>query len=893
MKFNAHSISPREIVKQRGCSNYLINKRAYLMSEETEKLFFYKKWLSEIKLSAMAKKDISSLNVNAVFDNYFKRSWYEIPQAYITDYEKNLVYAERFISYFQERNLKVLAVDVPCEIETGCLEWQNVQFNKIADTCDFVAHDPADGKIHVIKVVKSMDYSMKARKQTNKPVNAPELILLKASFIEKYPDCVCELWSIKSSQDSGTNIDTSFKSNVVLCDFNGFDTKEALKLFMFDVMAMSASKSSCENCIYSSYCSINSYREEISAETDKEKSKVLSYTEEQMELIEHVDGPMKVLAIPGAGKTAALVARCKRLVEKGVDAKNILLVSFTKKACTELSERLRAVLGNNIPKVLTLNSFGNEILVNNRVLMGKRYKLASEVDGKNLIKELMPSQVQISGVSYDGLYSKYGLISSLYTYFLEIEKVGKESFKEKYEEKKDIDGIFSFYDSYRAEYQRRNWISYDDQIKISLNLLKEHPKISKKISSQYKYIMVDEYQDVNKEQADLVDTIAMHHQNLVVVGDDDQSIYGWRGGSNEFLINFEERFPTAKALKFCDNFRSTDKILSACQQLIGKNEGCRIAKTFIPHKMGDNKPCLFKNFSADAIPNIIRMANKAGFKNGDIGIIARKNKGVELISDTLNSAGIDTISPRDLLINDALYVSIRDVLSLAYNGIEDIPLYRLLRNLGAEQRAMVKISKYKGYSLYEQLVSERYIYSLSGDEYEDFSPVEPDTNNVLDGLMFPVRNAGFKLYNALNQCQSRKVKETIPAIAEALFGESAKKHSSLLALLDQAEERGIADTMKLLEFLNAAIMFSSTDGVDYNVSENRVNIMTAHASKGKEFPFVLVYGIEEFDEDEESTRLLFVAMSRAKKSLFLTEGPAGYAKLLPHIQHNIMVRANF
>ena len=894
--FTAGTISPREIIKQRECEYYLINKRAYLKENDSEKSYFYKKWLSDIKVKKLNTQNTNSVEVNLkeIFDNWFLKEWFSIPQAYETSYAKHFAMAERFIEYFNSRELEVIGVDGLCELFTGGqLKWQDVAFSRIADTCDFIVKDAKDGKVHVIKVVSSMPYSMRARSQVNKPVNSPELILMKAAFIEQYPDCVCELWSIKSSKDSGIKLAENFDFNVVSCDFDGFETKDALLLFLYDVMAMNVNHASCSECRYKAYCpkTLSTFHPECVEEEVKTSYVEPKFTEEQTELIEHVDGPLSVVAIPGAGKTASLVARCKRLIEKGIDARNILLVSFTKKACEELVARLKLALGtNDIPLVLTLNAFGNNILINNRGVIGRRFKLADDCDCMALIEELMPSQPSIEGASYEGAEGAYGIIPTLYRYFQEIDKNGKEWFLEKYPTK-DTDNIFSFYDAFKAEYNKRGNISYEDQIGYALDLLRSNAKVAFMMSRLYRYIMVDEYQDVNEAQAELIDIIAQHHQNLVVVGDDDQSIYGWRGGSNKFLINFEDRYAGAKLLKFCDNFRSTDKILSACQTLINKNNGSRIEKTFVAHRNGTNAPCLFKNFTPEAVPGIVERANKAGFNNGDIAIICRKNKGVELVSAALNKSGVEVISPRDFLINDALYLAIRDVLSLMYTGIEDVPLYRLLRCLDVQPRSMVRIAKYKNSTLYDQLVSEGYMYSLSDETYENFEPMMPDPDSIIENLMYPVLNAGCKIYNAFKVSSSRKVTDTIPGIAKALFGEDAIKHPSLRALLEQADERGIADTVKLLEFMNHQLRFNSTNGVDYAKSESRVNVMTAHASKGKEFPFVLVFGVEEFEEDEESTRLLFVAMSRAKKSLFLAEGPAGYSKLVPQFQSNLMVKA--
>lgn len=888
--FSAGYLTGKEIVKQRSCRKYLIHKRAKLRSKVTDKLFFYKKWLSLIK---SRRGDVDTDALSEIFETEFKAEWFDVPQGFETSREKEFLMAERFLNAFKEKKFQILGTDVPCEIKSSKpFLWQDVSFDTIRDTCDFIAKD-GEGRIHLIKVVHSMDYSMRARTAVNKPINCPELVIMKAAFINEYPDAVCEMWSVKSKDDTGLFVSDSFKKNIVSCSFEGFETKEALTLFLYDVMALEPECSNCDSCIYREICQISDVRKDNVEEEVKAQVKAMNFTSEQEELIEHVDGPMSVIAIPGAGKTAALVERCKRLIEKGVDARNILLLSFTKKAVEELRERLHLHLGKNIPKVLTLNSFGSDILSNNWGMVGSRLKLASDTDCMGLIEELMPTQNNISGVSYDGIATKFGLVPTLYSYFKEIKEFGESAFIEKYAEKKDVENILSFYNAYEAEYASRHLMSYDDQISMALNLLKGNEKLARMMSKIYRYIMVDEYQDVNSEQAELIDVIAKHHNNIVVVGDDDQSIYGWRGGSNRFLIDFPERYPAARTVVFCNNFRSTDKILTACQTLINKNNGSRIEKMFIPHRNGTNAPCLFKNFTPEAVPGVIIRANKAGFKNGEIAVICRKNKVVELVSRALEKQGIKSISPRDFLIDDPIWNGIRDVLSIASSEeekVDDFRLYRLLRILGVGPRSMVKIDTYKDCSLYEQLVGAHYMKSLFDGSYEGYAEEIPDPESIGDMLMVPVLNAGHKIYLAIKEVKaSRRMSEVIPKISNILFGVS--KHPAITALLEQADERGIADTFKLLTFMESCKRYSSTDGVDYATSDECVNVMTAHASKGKEFSFVLVFGVEEFDEDEESTRLLFVAMSRAKKSLFLTEGPSGYSVLVPALKKDVQVRA--
>lgn len=885
--FIAGSVTASDLVRQRNCHEYLVNKRLRIC--QSEEAFFYKHYV-DLLINGEAGR------LEELFNN-FKREWYSMPAAYESARRKEEALAQRLFSYFDRRGLvRVEAGRTVCLDFNGGLDWAGIRFTQIKDEV-LLAKD-GDGKLRAIKIVRSMPYSMRVRREDNKPVNAPELIAMKAALISEYPDIICELWSVKASQDKADKLASD--PGVVECAFNGFETKGALIQKLFDVLAFEGHKD-CDACRFRKYCHIDVCEQTAAASSDTEKGAAASMrpalrlTDGQKDVVEHEDGPMVVVAVPGAGKTACLVERCVRLVENGVEPRHILLVSFTKKACQELKDRLCARLGSReIPNVMTLNAFGNDILLRNAALLGKRVKLATETDCKELIESVLSRHPAIPGISYDGLYLKYGLISTLYRWFLEIDKQGEDVFRGNHKglAADTINAVLSVYSDYKEDYDRHSYISYDDQISLVNELFEKNNKLPQMMSRLYRYIMIDEYQDVNEAQAQMVDAIAKCHNNIIVVGDDDQSIYGWRGGSNKFMLNFAERYPDAVKIVLSDNFRSTKQILSACSGLIKANNGRRFEKTFVAHRDGKNPPCVFKNFNREQLPVIIGQANRAGFKNGDIAIIARKNKTLAEIADVLKSCDIACTSPRDYLVDDPVFTAIKDILTLTYRGKDDLALYRLLVMLGQKKEDLVRSVGYS--SLFQQLEDCGLLYELSYTADADAAWQAFDENaeavSELDrGYVLPCLKAGKIIYRAIKCTESRRV-TAIKMIASIVYGTDMSQSPAITDLLDMADERGIVDLRELLDLMERMERFADEQQIEYGVNEDTVNILTAHSSKGKEYPFVLVYGLEDYDGDEESIRLLFVAMSRARNSLFLTEGPLMVSKLFPMLKEGMMIR---
>lgn len=402
-------------------------------------------------------------------------------------------------------------------------------FTELTDSVDFIY--TLNGKATAVKIVNGENKtSPRPRNLANLPKNKLELALTYLGLaVEETDDITVEEWYLTSKKDEPKkNFFAEFNAkpgeNIASASYTSKkEAKEILKNCL-----LTCEQRDCESCRHSAVCYKASAKMNLETKLAKDavaaQPKEPRFTEAQKKVVAHGEGPMCVVAVPGAGKTTSLVHRLKRLLESGVSADEILFISFTKKAAGEIKERVEALLpeGSEVPNIFTFNAFGYRLLKENKSLIGRQLCLASETDIKRMVEECLPFVPQIEGFSYKGARLERGIIPTAATWMQDIMQNGEEQFREK-NAKRDVDGILRLYQRYLKLFKDCGFITFDEQISLALKLLKEHPEVAKQLADKYRYIMVDEYQDTNGEQAELIYTIARHHNNLVVVGDDDQS----------------------------------------------------------------------------------------------------------------------------------------------------------------------------------------------------------------------------------------------------------------------------------------------------------------------------------------------------------------------------------
>lgn len=572
---------------------------------------------------------------------------------------------------------------------------------------------------------------------------------------------------------------------------------------------------------------------------------------------------MNCIAVPGAGKTTCLVRRMLFLMQEGVRPEHILFVTFTQKAAQEIKGRVKRELelefgtweGKKLPNIFTFNGLGYQILKENPVILGRRVKLASRIDRLRLIREIV-QEVHILGMSYAGPYLPYGLIPTLERHFMRIEASGEDAFRDSFRGR-DPDGVIAAYHAYQKEFQKRELVTYDMQVSLCNQMLGE-PGLAAAYARAFRYIMVDEFQDVSADNAQMVFSIAKHHGNLLVVGDDDQSIYGFRGGTNHYMLHFGEAFQGAKTVMMEDNFRSGKGILQAASAVIGGNAE-RFRKNPIAHHGSMALPELLQGFPESRLPALVEQVRRMGYRYGDIAVIARFNKTLRNAKEAL-SPSIPCTNPKDYVVDDPVFMAVSDILELCLFGMGDMPLYRLFKVQGIDLKHEIQIDR----AVIDCL-------NAAGTQGSQNAPWKQAMGNIRAAMA----QAG----------EAKAMPDLIQGILGRMF--HLESHPAAEVLVSLCDERAISSSRELFLLMQDMALFSDQTRVKYGHSPDEVRLLTAHDSKGMEFPAVVLLSLDEFGDTEEERRLLYVAFTRAKEFLAITNSPHAIAKLLPDLRGKV------
>ena len=815
-------------------------------------------------ISAVSKKGDWLKTLETLFEGGYRRDWFESQPQYEAEREKDFRRAERIITYIAENGYKVVGAYSSYEKSfSKPLKYRDKIILGIRGKFSLVLEK--DGKREYILLSNGEPkYSSRARKAGNKPEESIELL---ASWLALKEKGTVSLWHLKNKDDKGAtlpNFEHRTGKNIVSVSFSEEEEDKVMESFLKQLATPECGD--CKKCIHSSVCNLQGVRfSEGYAGKDKSCSGEKKFTDAQRRVIDHVNGPLCCIAVPGAGKTTSLVERLISLCKKRVRPSSILMLTFTKKAAGEIEDRVREALAKEgirgIPCISTYNAFGFSVLKDNPLYLGRRVRLADKVDRYRLIASALSKAPKIAGMSYSGLYSEYGLVKNMESMIDEIEERGEEAYRELYEERKDVDGILAVYSIYRQEYEAAGYISYDDQIELAAQLLEEYPGLLEKYAKKYEYIMVDEFQDSSEAQVDMIYSIAHCHDNIVVVGDDDQSIYKWRGGSSKYMLEFGSEFPGAQMVYMEDNFRSRNGLLSAAQHLIDGN-GRRYEKHIIGHDETPSKPVYVKCQTKDYLATIVQKALDSGIKPGDIAILARTGARLDEVQTILQDV-VKCSVPKDYMVHDAVFEGIYDVLNLFYKGMgEDISLYRVFNRMGVDFcQCNFSSEKWEG-SLYRRLVADKYLPEYSIDEEGIRRFDQANQTSVI--------RAGRRLLECFSKIMySDNFVESLRFIVESVFGFS--EHPVLDSLIDLADTKGIVGMQALYSVMSDMVLFDTDERVGYSVSLDAVNLLTCHDSKGKEFSTTIIYGVEDFNGEEEENRVLYVSMTRAMRNLYLVE----------------------
>lgn len=508
-------------------------------------------------------------------------------------------------------------------------------------------------------------------------------MVAKAALEKEFPAIRIRLVYLFNDDDSLGNVGKfnvlkTKKSNVFTSDYLSFYDEcrsfsyEAFFAKIEEVLTTKV-EPNCFECDSKDICQKNTIKTSNMAKAKDEYAKPKSYsmpsfTASQLEVINKVDGAMLVCAGPGSGKTATVVGRIKHLINMGIPAEFILAITFTRDAAHELMERcLSFCERDELPEILTLNALGYKILKLNPEYVGK-VSLMTQRERFTLIGSLLDISKPLEGFNYNLIKGNNGLISKVDKALTKLSKEGSEGFKSDF---------LKFAETYNEAVRARGYISFDEQISLSQKLFDEHPDVLKNISNRYKYIMVDEFQDIDDAQAKFIYSLSKNYKNICCVGDDDQSIYAFRGGTPKYMLHFRQLYPDASIFLLKENFRSTEKIISAANKQIEQND--RLQKTVTPVKKGGISPEHISSQESEALEKVVEQLHMQGIAYEDIAVIASKNATLEKFE---HDCAFPSVLGKEYLVDSAffkvLHLALKRMLSTVDNAKSEVYLEEII-----------------------------------------------------------------------------------------------------------------------------------------------------------------------------------------------------------------------
>lgn len=879
-------ITLENLISLRNCRKSLEFNDLSLNYKGFETVKFLRKAISSLKRTKEVTREDALRSMKEMFEKEYLKEWFSFQYQYEQTMERDKIRINRIIDYISFKGYTILNTDVEYSIPINAT-YRDYSINEITGNVDFVFGK--DDDVFLVNIhLGENPFSHRARKQDTLEDNSMELLGTAVGLGNNYPGkhVFIESWYLTNKDDKANALAPAFEhkrgKNIARIMFT--NSSDMRKKFYTVAAFSEGDAEKCESCIHKNICkpTYELRKDEVNAVSNEQRdaADVWNFTESQKTVNNHMEGSMCVIAGPGSGKTFVLVSRLKTMLKKGIRPEEILFITYTRKAASEIKQRVMALLGTesekDVPNIFTYNALGYTILKENPMFLGKRVKLADKVDRYVMISDVLKFSPKIKYVSYD-VIEEFSLIKKLDEWFEQIGESGEQCFLEENKDKLDVNGILKVYKEYNNLFNERGYINYDMQISLVNELFVKYPSLSFKYAKKFKYIMVDEYQDTSEEQANMIYAIAKKHGNLVVVGDDDQSIYAFRKGSNKFMLNFGKDFPSSKIVIMNDNFRSVNSILASANNII-TNNGERYEKALIGHKDASYKPIYLKNYSADKLSGLISEILKKGYRPGDIAILARSHKRLEEVHQNL-IGNYKVAEPKELLYEDTVFQTLYDVFTLYYKGLdEDEAFYRFFKVMGVE--LLEKANKSE--SLYKNMVSSNRILPI--DKMDIHCLPSYEENKDFSESM----SAGYKLIKCFKKIQYAKGLNVLSELFAEIFGLTG--HTVIDMLTELADERAFVTISQLYNFMTNMRLYKDDRVIEYEPCMDAINLLTCHSAKGKEYPVVIVYATEDFNSEEEEVRLFYVSMTRAKNTLFFVETIYNRCKLLPKLQGSVVIR---
>lgn len=600
---------------------------------------------------------------------------------------------------------------------------------------------------------------------------------------------------------------------------------------------------------------------------------IADLNEQQQEAVTTIEGPLMVLAGAGSGKTRVITNRIGYMMSRGIDGANILAITFTNKAATEMRERTESQFPGSRVTIRTFHSFCALMLRQYITYLdgySSNFVIIDSDDVKGLIKNILKE------IGYDPTEHQpkeiAGAISSAKN-----RGISAERFKDSaYEYRNQVQA--EVYAEYEKIKKQQNQLDFDDLLLTMRSLLSNKKEVLEILQQRFQYIMVDEYQDTNKVQYDLVNLLASKHKNICVTGDPDQAIYSWRGATIRNILDFEKDYPTARSVVLGKNYRSTKNILGAADSLIKQNAKRKDKELWTDNAAGEKIHVVEARDGLDEARQIVKAIDRhrsAGKSYNDMAVIYRLNSLSRALEDALVRSGI----PYQMVGGLRFYErkEIKDIIAylrLASNQRDDYSFLRIInsptRGLGAKFiGALTDYAKQQGRALFECLQEEPFLTTLS-------KRIEMVARQFIAIIT------------------SVATQESVVEAIETVYGETgyieklrAKGKEEDLTRIENLNElvSSAAEFMRehdeptIEAFLEQIALVTDLDTMEDDADV--VSLMTMHAVKGLEFPIVFIAAVEKDilphsmatkgDRDsEEERRLFYVGITRAMEELYLS-----------------------
>jgi len=620
--------------------------------------------------------------------------------------------------------------------------------------------------------------------------------------------------------------------------------------------------------------------------------------DQQKEAVLHKDGPIMIVAGAGSGKTKVLTTRIAHLLAQGVDAFNILALTFTNKAAKEMKERIEKILGNTSARSLYIGTFHSVFA---RILRGEAHRIGypnnftiyDTDDAKSVVKTV------INELNLDDKHYKpnvvYNRISQAKNSLVGPTEYANDYHIQQEDMRANRPAIGQIYAAYAARCFKNGAMDFDDLLIKMYQLLKEHPESLHKFQHKFKYILIDEYQDTNPAQYEIIKLLGAAHENVCVVGDDAQSIYSFRGATIENILQFQKDYDDVKVVKLEQNYRSTQSILNAANEVIKNNKG-QIPKNLWTDNSTGEKIRLVRmmtdneegKFVADTIQEQ-KLRNH--FNNRDFAILYRTNAQSRAFEESLRRMAIpytmyggvsfyqrkeikDMIAYLRVIINPRDEESLKRIINYPTRGIGKTSIDRAVLNANERNITLWEVLErasefgFKGGTLEAVENFVLMIRSFSSmlatkNAYEVATHVGKQTNLIKE-LFNDKTTEGLARYE--------NIQELLNSIKE--FTERPDEDGVL-----EEETKGLGNYLQQITLL--------TDADEKDPNADTVKLMTIHAAKGLEFSCVFAAGLEEMlfpnamainarEELEEERRLFYVVITRAKEKLWITYANTRY-----------------